>query len=195
MLSGAISNLDSPPGGCGNGATAGIRTAISTATAKENRKMRNLLSKAFIALAITTIAAFGADNSIGTWKLNVEKSKYTPAPFPVKSLTSTREASDGGVKVTNTGERADGTPINSSYTAKYDGTESHVTGSGAPYDTVAIKQVNANTLTDERKNTGGSYHATGRYVISGGGKTMTWTAKGTDADGKAFTATFVYEKQ
>jgi hypothetical protein len=157
--------------------------------------MRTILAKALIALAITTIAALGADNSIGTWKLNVEKSKYTPAPMPVKSLTSTREASDGGVKVTTTGERADGTPINASYTAKYDGTESQVTGSGPPYDTIAIKQINANTFTDERKKTGGLYHATGRMVISGGGKTMTWTSKGTDTNGKAFTSRFVCDKQ
>jgi hypothetical protein len=32
--------------------------------------------------------------------------------MPIKSLTVTREASDGGVKQTTTGERADGTAIN-----------------------------------------------------------------------------------
>src|ERR1700704_408321 len=131
-------------------------------------------TRAFIALAITTVAALGADNSIGTWKLNAEKSKYTPAPMPVKSLTVTREASDGGVKQTTTGEQADGTAINASYTAKFDGKDVPVTGN-APYDTIAIKQVNANTFTDERKKAGGPYKATGRIVISGGGKTMTTT--------------------
>ncbi|HEY6373866.1 MAG TPA: hypothetical protein VIX37_25060 [Candidatus Sulfotelmatobacter sp.] len=75
--------------------------------------------------------------------------------MPFKSVTVTREASDGGVKVTTTGERTDG-PINASYTAKYDGKEVQVTGN-SPYDTIAIKQVNANTLTEERKKTGGSY--------------------------------------
>jgi hypothetical protein len=109
--------------------------------------MRTILTKAVITLAITTVAAFGADNSLGTWKLNVAKSKYTPAPMPVKSLTVTREAADGGVKQTTTGEQADGTAINASYTAKYDGKDVQVTGN-APYDTIAIKQVNANTLTD-----------------------------------------------
>jgi hypothetical protein len=34
--------------------------------------------------------------------------------MPVKSLTSTRGASDGGVKVANVGERADYTWINES---------------------------------------------------------------------------------
>src|ERR1019366_5134396 len=124
-------------------------------------QMRTILTQALIALAITTVAAFGADNTLGTWKLNVAKSKYTPAPMPVKSLTITREASDGGVKQTTTGEQADGTQENAGYTAKYDGKDVQVSGN-APYDTIAIKQVNANTLTDERKKTGGPYKATGR---------------------------------
>jgi hypothetical protein len=157
--------------------------------------MRNLFGKALIALAFTTVAAFGADNSLGTWKFSPEKSKYTPAPIPLKSLTVTREAAEGGVKVTNAGERADGTKIDSGYTAKYDGSASSVSGTGAPYDMISIKQVNANTFTDERKKTGGSYQAAGRLVISGGGKIMTWTSKGTDPDGKPFTAVLVYEKQ
>jgi len=157
--------------------------------------MRTILIKALLALTVATIAAFGADSSLGTWKLNTEKSKYTPAPMPVKSLTATREASDGGVKVTTTGERADGTAINTSYTAKYDGTASSLTGSGAPYDTISVKRVNDNTFTDERKKTGGSYAATGRTVISNGGKTMTVTSRGTNSDGKPFTSVFVYEKQ
>src|SRR3954462_2944182 len=98
----------------------------------EGRMMGTILTRAFIALAITTVAAFGADNTIGVWKLNVEKSKYTPPPMPIKSLTITREASDGGVKQTATGERADGT-VNATYAAKYDGTEVKVTGSNLTY--------------------------------------------------------------
>ena len=156
--------------------------------------MRTHLTRALVALAITTIGALGADNTIGTWKFNAEKSKYTPAPMPLKSATNTREASDGGVKVTITGERTDGTAINASYTAKYDGNEVPITGN-LSYDTIAIKQVNANTLTDVRKKTGGKYQGTGRLVISKDGKTMTTTTRGTNADGKAFTSTYVFDKQ
>ena len=156
--------------------------------------MRTISTFCFI-LAATAMVTFAADNSLGTWKLNVDKSKSTPAPMPVKGLTVTREASDGGVKVTITGERADGTKINTSYTAKYDGTAASVTGEGVLYDSISIKQVNANTLTDERKKTGGSYQATGRTVISNGAKTMTTTTKGTNTEGKAFTQTLVFEKQ
>lgn len=158
--------------------------------------MRRMFSLTLIVLAITTtLSALGADNSLGTWKANTTTSKYTPAPWPVKSLTVVREAVPGGVKVTNIGERGDGTAINSSYTANYDGTPAEVTGHGAPYDSISIKQVDANTFTYEAKNTTGKYHASGRTVISSDGKAMTTTAEGMDADGNAMTMKLVYDKQ
>ena len=55
--------------------------------------------------------------------------------------------------MTVTGERADGTPANSNYTAKYDGQDVQVAGN-APYDTIAIKQVNANTLAERTQEDG-----------------------------------------
>lgn len=77
------------------------------------------------------MVAHAADN-------NAEKSKYTGAPMPVKSLTFTREGSAGGVKQTTTGEQTDGTAINASYTAKYDGKDVQAAGN-SPYDTIAIQ--------------------------------------------------------
>src|SRR3954449_13214294 len=125
--------------------------------------MRRILTTLCVAMAISTVVAFGADNSLGTWKLNMEKSKYTGAPMPLKSMTYTREAADGGVKQTAAGERTDGTAVNASYTAKYDGKDVQVNGNST-YDTISIKQVDANTLTDARKKTGGPYAATSRIV-------------------------------
>jgi hypothetical protein len=154
-----------------------------------------MFSHALLVLAITTVAVWGADNSIGTWKVNIAKSKYTPPPIPLKSYTMVRETAPGGVKVTITGERADGTPINASYTAKFDGAATAVSGTGTPYDSIALKQVNANTFTYEGKQTNGKYHVSFRTVVSSDGKTMTTTGKGTDANGAALTLTLVYEKQ
>ena len=156
--------------------------------------MQNTFIRTFAVLIITNVLAHAADNTIGTWKLNVEKSKYTGAPMPVKELMVTREAVEGGVKLTITGQQADGTAINASYTARYDGKEMQVTGN-APYDTIAIKQANANTLTDTRHKTGGKYHATSRIVVSNGGTTMTTTTKGVNAEGKECTSVFVFDKQ
>jgi hypothetical protein len=150
--------------------------------------LRPLLLGTFCALAV-----LGADNSLGTWRLNVAKSSFTPAPFPVKSLTTTRVAANGGVKVTTTGEMADGSPIETGYTAKYDGTWAPY--AGAAWDQISVKQVDADTFTNETKNTGGSYHANAQAKVSADGKTMTVTSKGTNGEGKAFTSTYVYEKQ
>ncbi len=158
--------------------------------------MRKILSLALFAIAITTtVSAWGADNSLGTWKANVAKCKYTPAPWPVKSLTVTREAAPGGVKVTNVGTRTDGSALNATYTAKFDGSSSAVTGQGSPYDSYSIKQGDANTFTYEAKNSKTTYRASGRIVISGDGKTMTTTASGVDADGKPMTLHLVFDKQ
>jgi hypothetical protein len=147
-------------------------------------------------LAITsTMTAFAADNTLGTWKINLEKTKYAPGAFPVKSLTTTREAAGDSVKVTNTGERTDGTAINATYTAKYDGSPASVSGDGAPYDSVSLKQVNANTFTYEASSSKTKYHVHGKLVVSADGKTATLKSKGTDPDGKPMTATLVYDKQ
>src|SRR5678816_4945493 len=155
--------------------------------------MKMKLTALWLTILLGTFAVFGGDNSLGTWKLNVEKSKYTPPPLPVKSLTTTREASDGGVKATSTGERSDGTAIKSEYTAKYDGKDFAVTG--APWDTMSVKQVDDNTFTVTSKQASGKYQATGQMIVSKDGKTMTTTSKGTDSEGVAFTSVFVWDKQ
>jgi hypothetical protein len=156
--------------------------------------MRNITAKLVIGIAITAIGMYGADNSIGTWKRNVAKStSTTPSTNPITSLTIVLEAVDGGVKETVTGQRKDGTPINGGFTAKYDGKEYPVTG--APWDTISIKQIDANTFTSEQKKTGGKYHTTARMVISKDDKTMTLSSKGTNDEGKPTTAKAIYDKQ
>jgi hypothetical protein len=110
---------------------------------------------------------------VGTWKLDIAKSEFTPAVVPVKSLTVTREASGSGVKVTTTGWAGD-IPIHSTYTVNYDGEDGQATGN-APYDTVSLQQSGANDLTENRRKTGGVYNVTVHTVISDNGKTMTET--------------------
>jgi hypothetical protein len=157
--------------------------------------MRRILVKASVAMAIVAIAAFGADSSAGTWKLNLMKSKYGKGPMPVKSLTVARAAADGATKVTLTGERANGDKIDSSYVTKYDGSATPVTGAGTPYDSITVKRESANKFADERQKIGGRYHAKGTTVIADHGKILKSTFEGTDADGKKMKATFIYEKQ
>jgi len=157
--------------------------------------MRRMFSRALLVCAIVTVAAYGADNSRGIWKMNLAKCKYTPGPIPLKKYMVTREAARGGVKVTILGERTDGTIINATYRAKFDGSATAVEGRGAPYDTVSIKQVDANTFTYEMKKTGGKYQASGRMEVSKDGRTFTMMSTGTDGDGNPMSMTLVTEKQ
>jgi hypothetical protein len=158
--------------------------------------MRVCLLQVFALVSVAAMSAVAADNSIGTWKRNPEKSKYTPMPpNPFKTQTIVREAADGGVKVTSKGQRADGTPAETTYTLKYDGKPAAVTGTGSQFDTISAKQIDANTFMSETRKTGGKYHTTGKIVISKDGKTMTNTSKGTDAEGKPISFTIVYDKQ
>jgi len=155
--------------------------------------MRSIAAKFVIGMAIAAIGLFGADSSLGTWKYNAAKSKTTSAN-PTKSQTDVREATpDGGVKITRTGQLTDGTPVDSSFTYKYDGKESPVTG--GPFDTISVKRIDANTTSWVVNKTGGKYHLTGRTVISKDGKTLTQTSKGTDAEGKPVAQTLIFDKQ
>ena len=155
--------------------------------------MRSITAKLLIVMAIPAIAAFGADLSVGTWKYNAAKSKTTSAN-PTKSQTDVREATpDGGVKITRTGELADGTPANYSFTYKYDGKEYPVTG--APFDVISVKRIDDYSWSWDVKKTGGKYHVTGRNVVSRDGKTMTQTSKGTDAEGRPMVSTIVFDRQ
>lgn len=155
--------------------------------------MRRIVAKLVIGLAITAIGVFGADSTLGTWKYNAAKSKST-STNPITSQTDVREATaDGGVKVTRTGQFADGTSGNSSYTYNYDGKEYPVTG--GPFDTLSVERIDANTTSWHVKKTGGKYDVKGRTIISNHGKTMTMISKGTDIDGKPLDQTLVFDKQ
>jgi hypothetical protein len=73
-----------------------------------------------LVLSFSTVIMAQSDPRIGTWKLNVSKSKFDPGP-PPKSETRTYSADGDGVKVTR--EQIDGTgkTISSTYTVKSDG--------------------------------------------------------------------------
>jgi len=151
------------------------------------------VSMLLIVLATTAAVTFAADSSVGTWKLNAAKSKFSGS-YVVKSQTDVREATpEGGVKVTREAQLGDGTAVKGSFTYNYDGKEYPATG--LAFDSLSVKRIDANTAAFEVKKMGGKYHVTGQSVISADGKTMTQTAKGTDAEGKAISSTVVFDKQ
>ena len=152
------------------------------------------LMKTVCCVAAACLMASAADNSLGTWKLNVAKSSYVGAPMPVKNLVIIRRASANGVKVSQIGERVDGTALNSSYTTRYDGKECVVEGT-SPFDRITVRQLDANTFVDERKKKHGLFHAKVKTLISEDRKTLTTVATGMNSEGKQFTSTLIHERQ
>ncbi len=158
--------------------------------------MRNrcfFVSGTFLAATLAfTAVAWGADSNVGTWKVNVAKSKYSPGPAP-KSQTLTIEANDGGIKYTAQGENAQGAPIHVEFTAKYDGMDNPVTGS-PEFTSIAYKRIDAHTVESTTKKDG-TVMSTSRAVISKDGKTRTLTTKGKNAAGKDVHNVVVFDRQ
>lgn len=153
------------------------------------------MGKLIVLTAMTAVAVFGADSSLGTWKYNADKSKITVGANPLKSRIEVVEATpDGGFKVTRTDQRTDGTTINSIVACKYDGKKCPVTGNPV-VDAASYKRVNANTTTSESFKKSGETYQKGTTVVSKDGKTKTVTFKGVDAQGKPLAGTIVYDKQ
>ena len=136
-------------------------------------------------------AAFADDPQLGTWKLNDAKSKIgVGAP---KFTTVVYEAAGDSVKITVDGTDGDGKPVHTEWTGKYDGKDHAVTGDPNT-DTRSYRKVNNHTLAFTAKK-GAKVINSGRGVVSADGKTRTVTVNGTDAKGKKYKSTTVYEKQ
>ena len=98
--------------------------------------MKTRLTRAYLSAAIAIVSAAllggrvlaqATDTQVGTWKLNVAKSKYSPGPAP-KSATTKIEAAGAGTKVIVDQTLADGATRHYEFTANYDGKDSPVVG-------------------------------------------------------------------
>ena len=141
---------------------------------------------------IAKLSAQEPDPRIGTWKLNLAKSRYSPGPAP-KSLTVKVEPTGQGEKVTTEGVNADGARTATQYRANFDGKDNPLTGSPIA-DTVSLKRINART-TERTDKKGGKTVQVLTRVVSADGKKMTVTVKGTNAQGQAVKNVVVFEKQ
>jgi hypothetical protein len=145
-----------------------------------------------IGVSVVELAAQGADPIIGTWELNVAKSKYTPGPAP-KSETRTYVVAGQDIKVSSKGVDGAGKPTAQSWNLNYDGKDRPQTGS-PDADTLSVKRVNAHSVAFTQKRDG-RVVITGTRTISPDGKVMTITSKGTNRGGQTIDNVEVYEKR
>jgi hypothetical protein len=153
-------------------------------------------------LAIGTMLAFGtstamaaaaaaADPVIGTWQLNLEKSKFGEGRAP-KSQTRVYAAVAEGTSMMVTGVAADGSAVSQSATLTYDGKDCAVTG--ADWDTLTLKRVNGTTTKAEAKKAGKVVGHTTR-TISAHGKVLTLSSAMKTAKGGTVHDVAVFDKQ
>ena len=154
-----------------------------------NRRMR-IFSLVVVVLAAGSLLLAQDNPFVGTWKLNVGKSKYNPGPAP-QSQTRTWDAM--GMVMVN-GVNAAGKQMSYGYTIKDDGKEYPTMGAiPNTADKISSKKTDANTY-EATFTKAGSQVETTTFKVSDGGKTLTIHAKGKSPAGE-FDNLQVWEKQ
>ena len=140
----------------------------------------------------SAIAAWAGDLVLGTWELNLSKSKFNPGPAP-KSQTRMYEALPEGMKVTIKTVDAGGKSTVVEHPANYDGKDYPITGS-TQADAIALKQIDPYTSEAILKHAD-RVLATSRRVVSTDGTSLTVTYQGTDSRGRKVDLLAVYERR
>jgi hypothetical protein len=158
-----------------------------------SRRLPAIIFGFIVALALSAAYARSSDDPIlGTWRLNVAKSQFTPGPG-WQSQIRIYQATPQGVAVTWTGVDAKGEKMHISYTYAYDGRDYPMLGS-ASYDTLNAARIDAWTVKSEEKR-GGKTVGIAVRKVSRDGKVLTITDKGTNRKGQAFSQLLIFDRQ
>jgi hypothetical protein len=151
-----------------------------------------LIGMVLLGLAIGVFPEVGFAQSsplIGTWRLNLDKSKFSPGPPPPpRSLTLTYTQDGQNIRNTTQVIDAQGNSSSTMFLHIYDG-QPHPTTGSPYYDASAYLRVGANTVIFSRSKAGKLVEI-GTGVVSQDGKTFTVTS--TDEDG---TEVLAFDKQ
>lgn len=145
-----------------------------------------------LALLGLTGSLLAADASLGTWKMNMSKSKFSPGPAP-KSVTATYSEDGGWIVVKTEGMDSDGKAISRTGRYKRDGNDYPYEGPNGK-GMINLKQTDDRHIMAVTKlEAGGTI--TSRTVISKDGKTRTQTSTGTNSKGEKVDTVTVFERQ
>jgi hypothetical protein len=153
------------------------------------------------AVALSTVA-LTAQNvpHVGTWRMNLAKSKFDPGPAPASQtreyviLSDARGYAYDMLQATQTNLLPDGTTSVGTYAARFDGMDYPAKGSTV-YDSIALTRVDANTFDAVLKRSG-KVVQTARNTVSADGKTMTVTVNASDlTTARKFVTVIVLDRQ
>ena len=145
------------------------------------------LAVCFIGIGV----CFAQNPFMGAWKLNEAKSKL--APGTAKNNSVVYEPAGDSVKVTIDGTDGAGNPTHSEWTGKFDGKDYPVTGDpNSDSRSLERRSQHKSGFTVKK---GKKVTTTGTIILSVDGKSRTVISSGTDAQGKRFKSTAVYDKQ
>lgn len=152
-----------------------------------------MLLRKLLLLAITSTGlVLAADPIIGAWKMNVEKSKFSPGP-PPKSVTITY--TEEGDWIVSKSEIIDptGKPLTRNNRYRLDGKAYPFEGPNGK-GTISVQKTGEREATSTI-NFGAGKTITQQTVISADGKTRTVTTSGTNAAGEKVDSTVVWDRQ
>ena len=155
-------------------------------------KWRRLVVCLGSALALAGVT-HAADREVGTWKINLAKSKYSPPELAPKSAVVKIESVENGIKVIVDTVDSTGKSVHYDYSVKYDGKDYPVKGD-LNRDATAAKKIDDDTLEQVSKKDG-KVTTTNRIVVSRDGMSRTQTTTGTDARGRTIDNVVFWDRQ
>lgn len=153
------------------------------------------MRKILIYLAVIGLAGslWAADPTVGTWKLNIAKSKFPPTEqAPKEQTVIKRELGTDDFEVLITGVNADGTDLSIKYTHPQQG---GLIEGAAPQGPMLVMTVvdPGETITTFLQD--GKQVQVHHNIVSKDGKTMTQTVSYMDDQGQPAITLMVWEKQ
>ena len=171
---------------------------------------RSLIVGSILAVASSVILlaqnpAPGRDPIIGTWNLNLQKSKYNGAPAPRSEVRRYEVTEEGFINYIRVGVDSHGSPTFSQATYKYDGKDYPIYSQanlplfytmGVKPGTQAYRVVDPNTVQLTPKDNTGKITFDGIRTrsVSRDGKTLTDIQKGTNAQGVTVDIVQIFER-
>ena len=153
---------------------------------------QSFMTLVFAAALAVMPAAQGPDPFVGTWKLNVAQSTFSPGPPPKEATLVIKKVGEKTNSILNM-ELGTGMKIMFEYTVTQDGTEAAIPGGGR-IDAVSEYRINPRTVARNDKKDGKVTRA--QYaVVSQDGKTLRAEIATINAQGVPVNDVQVFEKQ